>query len=216
MNPLVIPASSSAIKATLIFLHGLGDSGQGWASAMKYISGKLPFLKFILPHAPSRPVTINGGATMPAWYDIYTLNLREHRDDKKGIIQSRDALLKLIGEETRAGQKVFVGGFSQGAVVALLAGLSSDAVSGIISLSGYLALKDESISNTKCPVFMGHGTEDLVINHSWGLNSAEILKAKGVPVEFNSYAMGHAADPDELDDVIKFIQRTINAKFEEL
>jgi predicted esterase len=216
MNPLIIPASSSTAKATMIFLHGLGDSGHGWANAMKYISSKLPFIKFILPHAPSRPVTINGGAVMPAWYDIYSLNLREHRDDKKGIIQSRDSLLKLIGEEKRSGQTVFVGGFSQGAVIALLAGLSCDSLAGIVSLSGYFALKDEQISNKKSPVFMAHGTEDLVINHEWGKNSAEILRGMGISVEFKSYSIGHEAVLDELDDVVKFIQRIISTEDREL
>lgn len=216
MNPLIIPATSSTIKTTLIFLHGLGDSGHGWATAMKYISGKLPFMKFILPHAPNRSVTINGGAVMPAWYDIYALNLSEHKDDKEGIIKSRDSLNKIIDEEKSAGRKVFVGGFSQGAVIAILAGLSNISVSGIISLSGYYTLKNEPINNLECPIFMAHGTKDLVINYSWGKQSADILSNLGIPIEFKSYPMGHESNMGELNDVIKFIQRIIDSKEREL
>jgi predicted esterase len=216
MNPLVIPASSSVAKATLIFLHGLGDSGHGWANAIKYISSKLPFMKFILPHAPNKPVTINGGAVMPAWYDIYALNLAQHKDDKEGIIESRDSLNKIIKEENSAGRKVFVGGFSQGAVVALLAGLSNTSVSGIISLSGYYTLKDEAINNSKCPIFMAHGTGDLVINYNWGKQSSEVLSGLGLPVEFKSYPMGHESSLAELNDVIKFIQQIVDQKDRDL
>jgi predicted esterase len=200
----------------LIFLHGLGDSGHGWATAMKYISSKLPFMKFILPHAPNRSVTINGGAVMPAWYDIYALNVSEHKDDKEGIIQSRDSLNKIIDEEKSEGRKVFVGGFSQGAVIAILAGLSNISVSGIVSLSGYYALKEEPISNTECPIFMAHGTKDMVINYNWGKQSADLLTKLRIPIEFKSYPMGHESTMGELNDVIKFIQRIVDCKEREL
>lgn len=110
--PLVIEASA-AHTASLIFLHGLGDTGYGWAPVMRQIARKFRFMKFILPHAPQRPVTLNYGMKMPAWYDIYTLSESDEREDEKGLHESTATLMDLVKKEESAGispERIFIGG----------------------------------------------------------------------------------------------------------
>ena len=215
MNPFIIESTSSKAVATLIFLHGLGDTGKGWASAMKYLAPSLGHVRFVLPTAPTRPVTINGNMPMPAWYDIYSLSPVDHRTDEAGISQSQAQITDLVETERQAGRKVFVGGFSQGAVVALQVGLQNSGVSGIVALSGYYALPNSVIRNQEVPIFMAHGTKDIVVQYAWGQKSAEALKSKGCKVQFQSYAgMAHESSMEELEDVKLFILEQLKEKNE--
>lgn len=111
-NSVIIDAIAKH-TASIIFLHGLGDTGYGWAPMMRELAPKLPFMKFILPHAPRRPVTLNGGMLMPAWYDIYSLDETEKREDIKGLEESATTIIDLVKSEEASGipiQRIFIGG----------------------------------------------------------------------------------------------------------
>lgn len=111
-SPVIIDAVARH-TASMIFLHGLGDTGYGWAPMMRELAPKLPFMRFILPHAPKRPVTLNGGMLMPAWYDIYSLDETERREDIKGLEASAATILDLVKKEEASGiplQRIFIGG----------------------------------------------------------------------------------------------------------
>lgn len=177
MQPVIIPAVRGQHTATLIFLHGLGDSGHGWSTLLGIVKKALPHFKLIFPHAPSRPVSLNGGMSMPAWYDIYSLEEECKEEDVESMKESVRTVANLIKEEKACGVKsVFVGGFSQGGAIALATGLSSEC-SGIISLSGYLPRYiDLKSVNHSGPIFMGHGTDDPIVKYKWGQDSCKALE----------------------------------------
>jgi predicted esterase len=140
--------------ATVLFLHGLGDSGYGWKSVGEMLAPLLPNVKWVFPHAPSIKVTLNFGQTMPAWYDIYSLDKSIKKQDEAGILQSVtssyfcfDIVEQLIANEINSGiqsERIIVGGFSQGAAISLLTGLLSQfKLGGIICLSGYLPISEK-------------------------------------------------------------------------
>lgn len=216
--------------STCFILHGLGDSGNGWASAAKILSKKLPMTKFILPHAPNKPVTLNRGYSMPAWYDI--INLHEGaRQDKEGILQSVKEILELVAEEERRGiprDKIVIGGFSQGGAIALSTGLlfksiqnlpsESTDFAGIMALGTYLPIQDYFDSNksripTKTPIYMCHGTSDQVVSYRWGQRSKEHLKKEigCSDLKFESLdGVGHSIDEKAIDSMIKFLKKVFN------
>src|SRR6476661_2362115 len=158
--------------AAVIWLHGLGDDGRGWSEVVLTL-GLPPGLaiRFLFPHAPVMPVTINNGMRMRAWYDIRQTNLNE-RADLDGVRRSRahvDALLAREASRGIAPRRTLLAGFSQGGAIALYAGLRFDArLAGIIALSAYLIGADQvdaqaSRANRDVPIFMAHGTQDQVI-----------------------------------------------------
>lgn len=215
MNPLIIESTSTKAIATLIFLHGLGDTGQGWMSAVKFLAEFLPNFRFVLPTAPTRPVTLNNNFPMPAWYDIHSLSLHNHKVDEFGILQSQDQIITLIKKESEAVRRVFVGGFSQGAVIALQAGLQCTDVCGIVALSGYYALPDLPVKNHQVPIFMGHGTADAIVQYASGQKSADTLKSKNLNVQFKPYpGMAHESSIEELQDIGRFLNEQVKQKNE--
>lgn len=214
MSPLIVESTSGKALATLIFLHGLGDTGNGWLSAIKYLAKSLPQFRFILPTAPTRPVTLNSGIPMPAWYDLYSLSHPEAaaKVDTSGIKQSISRINTLVESEHQVGRKVILGGFSQGAAIALQSALENPMVSAVVALSGYYALPNEPVmsDNKALRVFMAHGTEDFVVQHDWGRKSAEAVRAKGFDVTFKSYpGMAHESSMQELNDVLAFLHQQL-------
>lgn len=216
--------------STCFILHGLGDSGKGWAPIAKMLSKKLPMTKFILPHAPSKPITLNRRYSMPAWYDIIELN-EEARQDKEGILQSVKEILELVAEEESRGiprDKIVIGGFSQGGAIALSTGLLFKSIqnlpedsidfAGIMALGTYLPIKDFFEANkpvipTKTPIYMCHGTLDQVISYRWGRKSKEYLnKEIGCSdLKFESLEkVGHSIDEKAIDSMTKFLQKVFN------
>ena len=216
--------------STCFILHGLGDSGNGWASIAKILSKKLPMTKFILPHASSKPVTLNRGYIMPAWYDIIELN-EGARQDKEGILQSVKEILELVAEEENRGipkDKIVIGGFSQGGAIALSTGLLFKSIqnlpvdsydfAGIMALGTYLPIKDFFEANklvipTKTPIYMCHGTSDQIISLRWGLKSQQYLKKEigCSDLKFESLEkVGHSIDENAIDSMIKFLQKVFN------
>ncbi|CAK7232599.1 hypothetical protein SBRCBS47491_008326 [Sporothrix bragantina] len=231
LAPLVFPAAGPRHTATVIFAHGLGDSGHGWASAVENWRRRqrLDEVKFVLPHAPAIPITVNMGYKMPGWYDIASLggsaeSLREN-EDEAGLVESRDYFQKLVQQEVDNGipaERIVLGGFSQGGAVALFSGLTSLVkLAGIVGMSTYLplSLKLESTYipkpasanvNAQTPIIMCHGTADPVLPFQLARLSKEHLVKLGYPVEWKEYpGMPHSAVPEELDDVEEFLHKVL-------
>lgn len=212
---VVIPATSQH-TGTVIFLHGLGDSGHGWAPVMKMIAS--PHIKYICPHAGTMPVTLNGGFPSPSWFDLLGLS-KEAKEDEKGIVAAADLVKSLINAEIDAGipsNRIILGGFSQGGALALYTGLTfNKPLGGILALSCYFPLRSKfpealDSANANVPVFQAHGDCDTVLRYNYGVLSNEFLKSLNIPVEFKTYTgMPHSASDEEIEDVKKFIDQHI-------
>jgi len=193
---------------SVIWLHGLGADGRDFEPIVPELRlpAELP-LRFVFPHAPVRPVTINGGMAMRAWYDILSLDA-QGRVDAKGVHESTALLEALISREIERGieaDSIVVAGFSQGGAIAINAVLHSKVrLAGLMALSTYIPLPgelDASAGNRELPVFMAHGSFDPMIQMQWGRASAETLVKAGFAVEWHDYPMAHAVCPDEIDDI---------------
>lgn len=207
--------TSAEPVASVIWLHGLGADGHDFEPIVPEL--RLPeFLpvRFVFPHAPTRPVTINNGMVMRAWYDITGFEL-ERREDDSGIRASAEQVNQLLNQERQRGMpadRIVLAGFSQGGAVALHAGLRfPETLAGILALSCYLPLADRlldevSEANRETPVFMGHGTLDPVVPIQMGRMSYDFLDRSGFQVSWKDYPMPHAVCPEEIQDVGKWLQ----------
>lgn len=210
--------TAPAPNASVIFLHGLGDDGHGWSQAVDALG--LPdslAIRFLFPHAPVMPVTINRGYAMRAWYDIRDADFNS-RADLDGVRRSQAQIARLIERERERGiadERIILGGFSQGGAVALYAGLRQPRrLAGIVALSTYLidasALPDEAAdANRTVPILMAHGTHDPVVQFAWGDSSRRVLEGAGWPVEWHRYPMEHTAVIEEIETVGRFIGRVL-------
>eukprot|EP00796_Vickermania_ingenoplastis_P007985 gene7985-5545_t len=205
----------------IVFLsHGLGDSAEGWDDVGRELGSRLPHLLFLLPTAPHRAVTINGGMPMPAWYDIYGMiqsGLKSGKQDGVGVMQSVDYLASLAHVVSKnfslpTGRVVYAG-FSQGAAISLAAGLTAAVPpAGIAAMSGYLAALNTLLPRmkNKVPTAMFHGTMDPVVPIEAARESRDLLKsALGIEAEFHEYRMQHSAVPEEIQELVKFIGRVL-------
>lgn len=201
-------------ESVLIFLHGLGDSGAGWEEGVEGMAP--PSCRVLLPSAASIPVTLNGGMTMPAWYDILGMRPGGPEDDA-GIDRVCLAVAKLVEAELHAGvpaNRIFLGGFSQGGAVALrtaLGGYLSQHIGGVVCLSSYLpGLGSFRLRAPNTPVFMGHGTNDPMVPSAFGDLTVGRLQQQGYDstgLESKRYpGLGHGACPAELGDVRRWIE----------
>lgn len=216
--PAVEIATGAAPDASLIFLHGLGDTGHGWSDVVPALG--LPAslaVRCVFPHAPEMPVTLNRGYVMPAWYDLYDGDFSA-RADLDGVRLSRQHAEALIARERTRGvasDRIVLGGFSQGGAVALYAGVRhAERLAGVVALSTYLIDADRltqeaAPANRDVPIFMAHGTEDPVVRYAWGEGSAKTLQAHGWPVEWHSYRMPHSAVLEEIQALGAFIARVL-------
>lgn len=205
----------------VIWLHGLGADGNDFVPVIPELKpDQLPAIRFIFPHAPTRPVTINNGMRMRAWYDIFTTELVQ-REDEDGIRESESAIRSLIARENIRGiptQNIVLAGFSQGCAMTLHTGLRLDErLAGIIALSGYLPLQDKfpterKTANEATPIFMGHGTMDPVVAISRGEASHELLKGLGYAVQWHTYAMPHSVCAEEIQDIAQFLHQHLATK----
>ena len=198
-------------------MHGLGADGSDFVPIVREL--KLPPLgiRFIFPHAPMRPVTINGGFVMRAWYDIVEQDL-VRQEDERGIRDSQELVEQLIEKETGRGipaNRIVLAGFSQGGVIALQTGLRySKRLAGLLALSCYLPLaatieKERSPANQDVPVFIGHGASDDIVPLKRGTQSRDALAKLGYRPEFHQYPMPHSVHPDEIADIGAWFQRTL-------
>lgn len=204
---------------SIIWLHGLGADGNDFAPIVPELkhANQHP-LRFIFPHAPSRPVTINNGYVMPAWYDITSMSINQ-RVDMAGVNESVKQLEQLIQRENELGiptDKIVLAGFSQGAVIALAAGLNfSKRLGGIMALSGYLPSTEKlttaaESANQTTPIFIGHGTGDAVVPAMLGKFIYDTLAKLGYNVSWHQYAMQHSVCAEEIHDIDLWLEKIIN------
>jgi phospholipase/carboxylesterase len=204
-----------APEAAVIWLHGLGADGHDFEPLVPQLTWPgAPDLRFVFPHAPVRPVTINGGMAMRAWYDIVSLTSgRDH--DQRGIADSVNQAAALVRREHGRGiaaGRIVVAGFSQGGAIALQLALRyPDRLAGLVALSTYLLLdhrleQDAHEANHGLPVFFGHGTLDPMVPCRLGEMAAERLRGMGYAVEWRSYPMPHAVCPEEVDDLAAWLR----------
>jgi phospholipase/carboxylesterase len=199
---------------SVIWLHGLGADGSDFAPMVpELLRPRWPHLRFVFPHAPVRPVTLNGGMRMRAWYDIRDLELTS-RADETGVRESIaqvDELVAREGERGIAPGRIILAGFSQGGAVALSAALRREqALGGVLALSTYLPLgnanaAEATAAGRSTPVFMAHGTQDPMVRPEWGSASRDALRALGVPVEWRTYPMPHSVCADEVRDIADWL-----------
>lgn len=206
--PPITLQTGSDPRCSIIWLHGLGADGQDFVPIADQL--ELPIaVRHIFPHAPLRPVTINGGFVMRAWYDIASQNI-DAQQDAAGIRASQAQVEILIAREAELGiapQHVFLAGFSQGGAVALHTALrQAIPLGGVLALSTYLPLADSAAReltepSRATPVFMAHGRSDPVIPYQLGSASRDALRDMGYAVEWREYAMQHSVCEQELRDI---------------
>jgi len=204
--------------AAVIWLHGLGADGNDFAALVPELDlSGCPAIRFIFPHAPSLPVTINGGYVMPAWYDIRGSDLLSRQDDA-GIRTSEQAIQALIANEIARGiapERIVLAGFSQGCAMALHTGLRyPKKLAGIMALSGYLPLAEtfaaeRAGANAHTPIFMAHGNQDPVVIPARGEATRDLLTGLGYAVQWHSYPMPHSVHPREIADIAVFLTQVL-------
>jgi phospholipase/carboxylesterase len=202
----------------VIWLHGLGADGHDFSPIVpQLVEPHERPLRFIFPHAPVRPVTINGGAAMRAWYDILGFN-RGFPQDEVGIRATDVLVRELIQRENQRGipsKRIVLGGFSQGGAISLFTGPRyPDKLAGIMGLSCYMLLEDSlpaerSRVNFTTPIFLGHGTQDPVVELRRGTEARQLLEAGGYAVEWHAYPMPHSVCPQEVDDIAAWLRKVL-------
>ena len=197
--PRIEIESAPQPTAAVIWLHGLGADGNDFASLVPQLDlRQCPPIRFIFPHAPSMPITLNGGYVMPAWYDIASPSLVS-RQDANGIQKSERAITALIEQQVARGipyQNIVLAGF--------------------VALSGYLPLADRfaderHAANAKTPIFMAHGTQDPVVVLARGEDSRNALLKLGHTVNWHTYPMEHSVHPREVADISTFLTQVLGA-----
>lgn len=216
--PCVETETAANPTASVLWLHGLGADGHDFAAIVPELDlAGCPPIRFVFPHAPSMPVTLNGGYVMPAWYDVFG-PVAPGREDEAGIRKSALAIEALLSRERARGiasERIVLAGFSQGCAMALHTGLRhAHRLAGVVALSGYLPLAAKlaaecSDVNRSVPVFMAHGSQDPVVVPSRGEASCKALQALGYSVDWHSYAMPHSVHPAEIADIGRFLQRVL-------
>jgi phospholipase/carboxylesterase len=207
--PAEIIEPKQAATASVIWLHGLGADGHDFLPIVPELGlDDLP-IRFIFPHAPERPVTVNMGYVMRAWYDIRSMDISD-RQDEQGTRESEAQIAAWIAHEEASGiapERIILAGFSQGGAIVLHTGLRYPRrLGGIMALSTYLPLADNvdderHHTNIDLPVFMAHGDDDPIIPLSLAERSRDQLVSLGHPVDWHSYPMPHSIHPQEVVDM---------------
>ena len=204
--------------AAVIWLHGLGADGYDFEPIVPELDlPAAPAVRFVFPHAPMRPITINGGAVMRGWYDVMSLE-GVRREDDAGVRASQASVDELIARELARGvpaARLILAGFSQGGAIALQTGLRHpERLAGIMALSTYLPLAatlaaEASAANRDVPIFMAHGRDDSLIPIERATISRETLRAAGYKLEWHDYAMEHAVCREEIEDIAAWLRRVL-------
>lgn len=207
--------TGTAPAGLVIWLHGLGADGWDFVPVVRELeSCGAPPARYVFPHAPMMPVTINNGFVMRAWYDIRTADLG-HREDGAGIRASQAAVQQLIARETGRGVapgRIVLAGFSQGAAITLQTGLrQAQPLAGLIALSGYLPLAEtlaaeRDPASNGVPIFMAHGRDDPVVPIARAQRSRELLVSLGYRVDWHEYPMQHAVCAEEIEAIARFLR----------
>jgi phospholipase/carboxylesterase len=212
--------TAPAPDAAVIWLHGLGADGNDFVPVVPELvhRGERAW-RFVFPHAAARPVTINGGMRMRAWYDILSLD-RKAGEDEAGFRDSDLAVRQLISREVERGipaNRIVLAGFSQGGAVSLYtAPRYPERLAGVMALSAYLPLAsrfnaERAPANMGTPIFMAHGLADATLPFSMGLESRDYLKALGFTIEWHQYPMAHAVCAAEIADIRNYLFRVLPA-----
>jgi phospholipase/carboxylesterase len=204
--------------ASIIVLHGLGADGNDFVPIAQELDlAAAGSVRYVFPHAPVMPVTVNNGYRMRAWYDILGVDLAR-REDEAGLRNSQAAVEELIAREVRRGtpsHRIVLAGFSQGCAMTLLTGLRhKERLAGLMGLSGYLPLAnttmaERSDANALTPIFLAHGRQDGVVPVERAEASRDALRAMGYDVEWHEYAMPHSVCPQEIADMNKWLLRVL-------
>lgn len=207
-------------KASVIVLHGLGADGHDFVPVCEAFDlDAVGDVRFVLPHAPHLPVTLNNGVPMPAWYDLYGTDL-VRREDEVGVRRSQQAIDALIRRERERGvpaSRIVLAGFSQGCAMTLFTGLRfPERLAGLAGLSGYLPLSatasnERHIATADMPVFLAHGRNDDIVAPARGAAARDTLVALGHPVEWHEYPMAHQVCVDEIADLNRWLVKVLGA-----
>jgi len=203
----VVVDTAPAPHASVIWMHGLGDTGHGWSQVVPEL-GLPPTLavRFVFPHAPSMPVTLNQGYVMPAWYDVRAADFQS-RADLAGVRASRERIEALVAAERARGvpaSRIVLAGFSQGGVIALYTGLRhAERLAGIVALSTYLPcgeliLRERTAANSEIAIIAAHGRADDVVSPELGRRARDFLVSHGYRVDWHEYPMAHAVCLEEI------------------
>ena len=208
----------AAADAAVVLMHGLGADGHDFESLVPELRlPASPSIRWVFPHAPVRPVTINGGTRMRAWYDVVGLD-RRAPEDEAGVRDSSRAVLDLVRRERERGiaaARIVLAGFSQGGALALFAGLRwPERLAGVAALSTYLPLaatleREAHPANAAVPVFMAHGTLDPLVAPALGVGSRDLLRSRGYDVEWHEYPMPHGVCAEEVADLRAWLLRAL-------
>jgi phospholipase/carboxylesterase len=214
----VIVETGPTPSFTIIWMHGLGADGHDFEPLVpELLDDGMPSLRFVFPHAPVRPVTLNNGYAMRAWYDIVGID-RRSAEDFIGLQASATAIGALIEREIGAGipaTRIAIAGFSQGGAMALhVATRFADQLAGVIALSCYLPLARElqakrHAANDATPIFMAHGRQDPVVPFDMGEESRQLLQAAGYQVEWHAYPMPHGLCEAEVADIRAYLRKIV-------
>jgi phospholipase/carboxylesterase len=209
--------------ASVIWMHGLGADGNDFVPIVNELElDGTPAIRFVFPHAPMRPVTINNGFVMRAWYDVSLGDLegQSRRSDEQGVRESQAHITALIEREARRGvgaEHIVLAGFSQGGAIALQTGLRYPRkLAGVLALSTYLPLaesltQEATPANRTTPIFMAHGTYDPVVPLMMGAGSMTLLSGLGYAVEWRQYPMPHSVCPEEIEDIGEWLRKVLKA-----
>lgn len=216
MLPAIEMQTGDAPDACVIWLHGLGADGNDFAPIVpELLLPKSMAIRFIFPHAPSMPVTINGGYVMPAWYDILEMDIGR-RIDTEGLLRSAASIAALMERELERGIKsdrLVLAGFSQGGAVAYQVALSfPQPLCGLLAMSTYFATGDDIYlhpANKKIPIAAHHGLYDPVVPEKLGRQGADELKKHGYQVDYRTYPMEHSVCPEQITDISTWLQKVL-------
>jgi phospholipase/carboxylesterase len=210
-------ATGTKPAAAVIWLHGLGADGNDFAPIVPELDLPATPIRFVFPHAPSMPVTINGGYVMPAWYDILGTDINR-REDEAGVRASQKAVEQLIAREHERGiaaDRIVLAGFSQGGAIAFQTALRrSQPLAGVMALSTYVPLAatlaaERNAASNAVPIFMAHGTYDPIIPLASAERSRDLLQGLGYAVAWHEYPMEHSVCPEEIAAIGAFLRKVL-------
>jgi phospholipase/carboxylesterase len=214
----IVIETSQPIKHCVIWLHGLGADGHDFAPIVPDLH--MPNTRFIFPHAPHKPVTMNNGYEMRAWYDLFGLSM-QHKQDEAGMREMQKNIEALIANEVAQGiseSNIVLAGFSQGGAMALFTALRHPKrLAAVLALSTYVSLKEKlgeeaNPANKDVPILMAHGSFDSVITLDTCLVSRNLLESLNYKLEWHEYPMAHSVCAEEIDDISRFLSKVFKAE----
>lgn len=219
INPTV-STNQDNIKHTVIWLHGLGASGDDFVPIVPELNLSVP-VRFIFPHAPNLPVTINGGYVMPAWYDIFEIGELSRKVDMVQIDKSTKRIIDIIDQEIQNGtppQNIVIAGFSQGGAIAYHVAMTllkqGTILGGLMALSTYFATENEfntPFDNAKLPIFVGHGIYDDVVSQTFAKDAIDKLASLNLSAIYKRYPMAHQVCAEQIDDIGVWLNGVLKA-----